>query len=38
MIAHRPSAIRRADRIFLLEDGRIARAGTWEEINSETPQ
>ncbi len=33
MIAHRVSAIRRADRIFELEDGRIARSGTWEELN-----
>jgi ABC-type multidrug transport system fused ATPase/permease subunit len=33
MIAHRASAIRRADRIFELEGGRIARSGTWEEIN-----
>jgi len=33
MIAHRASAVRRADRIFELEDGRIARAGTWEELN-----
>ena len=32
MIAHRASAIRRADRIFELEGGRIARAGTWEEL------
>ena len=33
MIAHRASAIRRADRIFELEDGRIARSGTWDELN-----
>jgi ATP-binding cassette, subfamily C, bacterial len=33
MIAHRASAIRRADRIFELEDGRIRRSGTWEELN-----
>jgi ATP-binding cassette subfamily C protein len=33
MIAHRASAIRRADRIFELEGGRIARSGTWEEIS-----
>jgi len=36
MIAHRASAIERADRIFELEDGRIARAGTWEQLNGET--
>jgi ABC-type multidrug transport system fused ATPase/permease subunit len=35
MIAHRASAIQRADRIFELEDGRIARAGTWEQLNGE---
>jgi len=33
MIAHRASAIRRADRLFELEDGRVGRAGTWEELN-----
>lgn len=36
MIAHRPSAVRRADRIFELEDGRVLRSGTWEELNPET--
>jgi ABC-type multidrug transport system fused ATPase/permease subunit len=34
MIAHRVSAIRRADRIFELEDGRVGRPGTWEELNA----
>jgi ATP-binding cassette subfamily C protein len=34
MIAHRASAIRRADCIFELEEGRIGRAGTWEELDS----
>jgi ABC-type multidrug transport system fused ATPase/permease subunit len=34
MIAHRSSAIRRADRIFEVEDGRVARAGTWDELNA----
>jgi ATP-binding cassette subfamily C protein len=34
MIAHRASALRRADRIFELESGRIARSGTWEELNA----
>jgi ATP-binding cassette, subfamily C, bacterial len=33
MIAHRASAIRRADRIFELEAGRITRSGTWAELN-----
>ena len=32
MIAHRASAIRRADRIFELDGGKIARAGTWAEL------
>jgi ATP-binding cassette subfamily C protein len=34
MIAHRASAIRRANRIFELEDGRVARTGTWDELNA----
>ncbi len=38
MIAHRPSAVRRADRIFELEDGRIVRWGTWEELKGGTRQ
>lgn len=33
MIAHRASAIRRADRIFELEGGRVSRMGTWEELH-----
>jgi ATP-binding cassette, subfamily C, bacterial len=33
MIAHRASAIRRADRIFELEAGLITRSGTWPELN-----
>jgi ATP-binding cassette subfamily C protein len=33
MIAHRASAIRRADCIFELEEGRVVRAGAWEELN-----
>ena len=32
MIAHRASAIRRADRIFELAEGRVARFGTWQEL------
>jgi ATP-binding cassette subfamily C protein len=35
MIAHRASAIRRADRIFELEEGRVGRGGTWAELNLE---
>jgi ATP-binding cassette subfamily C protein len=34
MIAHRASAIRRADRVFEMEAGRIARAGTREELQA----
>jgi ATP-binding cassette subfamily C protein len=36
MIAHRASAIRRADRIIELTDGRVERTGTWDELNLET--
>jgi ATP-binding cassette subfamily C protein len=36
MIAHRASAIRQADRVFELDAGRVARAGTWDEMNYET--
>ncbi|PNG22512.1 ABC transporter ATPase [Streptomyces cahuitamycinicus] len=34
VIAHRPATIRRADRIAVLDGGRIAEAGTWEELTS----
>ncbi|MGW0817262.1 ABC transporter ATP-binding protein [Streptomyces viridiviolaceus] len=34
IIAHRPATIRRADRIAVLEDGRITEEGTWEELTS----
>ncbi len=34
LIAHRPATIRRADRIAVLEKGRIAEEGTWEELTS----
>ena len=37
MIAHRASAIRRADRIFELDAGRISRSGTWAELNPGAP-
>jgi ATP-binding cassette, subfamily C, bacterial len=33
MIAHRASAIRRADRIFELDAGRITHSGAWAELN-----
>ncbi|MBT2510363.1 ABC transporter ATP-binding protein [Streptomyces sp. ISL-98] len=31
-VAHRPATIRRADRIAVLESGRIAQEGRWEEL------
>jgi ABC-type multidrug transport system fused ATPase/permease subunit len=34
IIAHRPATIRRADRIAVLEAGRIAEEGTWEELTA----
>ncbi|MFF8564736.1 ATP-binding cassette domain-containing protein [Streptomyces albidoflavus] len=32
IIAHRPATVRRADRVAVLEDGRIVEEGTWEEL------
>ena len=32
MIAHRLSTLRHADRIFCLDDGAVAEAGTHEEL------
>ena len=34
-IAHRLSTIRGADRIYVLEGGRLAQAGTYEELSSQ---
>ncbi|MFE9773221.1 ABC transporter ATP-binding protein [Streptomyces sp. NPDC005931] len=34
VIAHRPATVRRADRIAVLESGRIAEEGTWEELTA----
>ncbi|WP_225994880.1 ABC transporter ATP-binding protein, partial [Streptomyces arboris] len=32
IIAHRPATVRRADRIAVLEGGRIVEEGTWDEL------
>jgi ATP-binding cassette, subfamily C, bacterial CydC len=32
LIAHRPSTIRLADRVVVLEDGRVVEVGGWEEL------
>ncbi|MDE3052980.1 MAG: hypothetical protein KGJ70_03780, partial [Gemmatimonadota bacterium] len=32
VIAHRLSTVRRADRIVVLADGRVAETGTWDEL------
>nr|WP_232265737.1 ABC transporter ATP-binding protein/permease [Streptomyces pactum] len=34
VIAHRPATVRRADRIAVLEGGRIADTGTWDELSA----
>jgi ABC-type multidrug transport system fused ATPase/permease subunit len=34
VIAHRAATIRRADRIAVLQSGRIAEEGTWEELTT----
>jgi ATP-binding cassette subfamily C protein len=34
IIAHRASAIERADMVYLLMNGRVAAAGTWESVNA----
>ncbi|PAZ17192.1 multidrug ABC transporter ATP-binding protein [Streptomyces sp. SA15] len=34
VIAHRPATIRRADRIAVLESGRITEEGTWDELTT----
>ncbi|MEU9700496.1 ATP-binding cassette domain-containing protein, partial [Streptomyces sp. NPDC047981] len=34
VIAHRPSTIRRADRIAVLVDGRVAESGSWESLTA----
>ncbi|MBX6749819.1 MAG: hypothetical protein IRY85_09125 [Micromonosporaceae bacterium] len=32
LIAHRPSTMRLADRIIVLEHGRVAQIGTYDEL------
>ncbi|GAB2977936.1 ABC transporter ATP-binding protein [Streptomyces pseudoechinosporeus] len=34
VIAHRPATIRRADRIAVLESGRIVEEGTWDDLTA----
>ncbi|MEV6962524.1 ABC transporter ATP-binding protein [Streptomyces sp. NPDC051207] len=34
VIAHRPATVRRADRIAVLEHGRVAEEGTWNELTA----
>jgi ABC-type multidrug transport system fused ATPase/permease subunit len=35
VVAHRPSTIRRADRVAVLESGRVVQTGTWAELVAE---
>ena len=34
IIAHRASAIERADMVYLLENGHVAASGTWQSVNA----
>ena len=36
MIAHRLATVRRADRILVIQDGRLVESGTHEELNKQT--
>lgn len=36
IIAHRPSSIRIADQIVVVEDGQIVECGSWEELHERT--
>jgi ABC-type multidrug transport system fused ATPase/permease subunit len=33
-IAHRIAAVRRADRIYVVESGSIVETGTWDELRA----
>ncbi|ALC19905.1 ABC transporter ATP-binding protein [Streptomyces pristinaespiralis] len=35
VVAHRPSTIRRADRVAVLESGRVVQTGTWAQLVAE---
>jgi ATP-binding cassette, subfamily C, bacterial len=35
LISHRPSAVSAADKIYLLESGRIKRSGTWDAVREQ---
>ncbi len=37
-VSHRPAALRRADRIIVLEDGRVADSGTLAELLDRSPE
>jgi ATP-binding cassette subfamily C protein len=34
LISHRPSTVRIADRVYLLEAGRVTRSGSWDEVRA----
>jgi ATP-binding cassette subfamily C protein len=34
LISHRPSTVRIADRVYLLEGGRVTRSGSWDEVGA----
>lgn len=38
MVAHRLTTVRRCDRIFVLEDGRVIGAGTYDELLRDSPR
>jgi ABC-type multidrug transport system fused ATPase/permease subunit len=37
VIAHRPSTVRHADHVLLLESGRLTAAGTWQQVAAAVP-